>query len=434
MKKFSDRKFLISIIAVSVAIKAVMMVVYFHVWLLNGHADIIGPDGEGYSHSGWYIAKVLAGGKDLSAPTKEYVFKDFHKSVENYQGKLPPFNGRTNGLYAYAAGVLYYIFGYVPLLVKSCNILFSALTSLVVFLMASRLYNGRVARIATVAFTFFPSVFLFSITALREPLIILCVTTALYMLIRMAGTVRYRDAAVLAVSLALILFLRQELFLIVSGLVLALVLVQGGLRYKIAVASIIGAALVIVTGTPLFSKINFAPATLVKDAAAVVFSKNYTSYNAGGRLAYAIFPREYYDTYRKYGNRDAYLASHEKLTMRQLVRYLPEGIIAYLVRPVPFVRSDTVYFALSWYSLCWYAVLALSLVGVFRKRNAPAYPIFLFMAVLILASCMGEANEGILLRHRDSLVPFIVLFASAALERQKTVLSGRSMPSPKKAA
>lgn len=412
-----DSRFILTVLLIAVLVKCVFIVTYFYFWLLPGNPDLIGPDGEGFSQRGWYISRVLRGEVDYRTPTEEFVFQKYYRVVDYYGGKLPPFNSRGNGLFTYFIGFTYFLFGYVPLLMKGFNIFISAVSSILFYLLALEIYARLAAKISFILFTFFPSIFLFSITLLKDPLIILCILAIIYALIRLNKALNFKDMTLLIVALILILFSRQELFVIMTVLVLAVLLLNKRLKYKIVIFPIVIVSLLFATNTNIFYRIMFKPAVLIKNIAPIIFVRNAGLYATGGRLAYRVFPEKCYSTYEKYATKEEYLNSDEKITMIEFIKYIPRSILFYLIRPFPFVRKGFIDNLISLQMIYWYIILSLSIFGILKTRFALVYPILIYIAMILIITSMVDANEGILLRHRDSVVPFFILFASAVVNK-----------------
>ncbi len=412
----NDKGFILTVLLIAIAIKLIIMLAYFYFWLLPGNPDLIGPDGEAFSQKAWYISKVLRDKVDYQVPSNEFAFQNFHKLVNQHKGQLP-LQDRANFLFTYFIGFTYFLFGYVPLLMKGFNIFISAVSSILFYLLALEIYSRSVARISFILFTFFPSIFIFSITLLRDPLIILCILAILYALIKLNKALNFKDLALLIVALILILFLRQELFVIMAVLALVVFLLSKKLKYKIVIFSIMAASLLFVTNSSIFYKITLRPAVLIKNVAPIIFSKNAGLYATGGRLVYKVFPEKYYSTYKKYATREEYFNSDEKITIIEFIKCLPKGILSYLTRPFPFIRKGFIDNLMSLQMIYWYTILILSIFGIFRTRFASVYPVLIYIAMMLIITSMVDANEGILLRHRDSIVPFFIIFASSGIDK-----------------
>ena len=276
-------------------------------------------------------------------------------------------------------------------------------------------------------FTFFPSVFIFSITLLRDPLIILCILTILYGLTKLNKAMDYKSMTLLLITLIPILFLREQLFAIMTLLTILVLLINKKVKHKLGIISLMVTFAILATNTGVFCKINFRPMILIKNAAPVIFAKNANLYITGGRLAYRVFPKKhhdaYWDSYRKHSNKEDYFKSDEKITTVEFIKCLPRGILFYFLRPIPFAKKNFIDNLISVQMLYWYMILILAMVGIFKTRFTHIYPLILYITIMIAVTSMVDANEGILLRHRDSVVPFFILFASNAIDKFKRAIS-----------
>jgi len=413
-----DRKFVLTVLFAAITLKIIMVVVYYYWWILPGNLDVIGPDGEGFSQLGWYISRVLKNNVTYNVPTNEYVFHRYFAVVDYYRGKLIPFHTGSIGLFTWIIALVYYLAGYAPLLAKGLNIFVSAISAVLLFKISVQVTEKYIAKKALIIFTFFPSLFIFSITLLRDPFIVCCVLAVIYSLVMLINQIRLRYFLYLLLSLTAILFLRQEFFLVMA-LIVSLTLFLNR-RIKISTKAMTFSLIVILVlisiKLSIFSVIKYDPIKFIKKSPAIIFRRNANLYKEGGRLVYRIFPKRYYEIYGKYDSEE-YIDSDERITFNEFIKYVPKGVLFYFLRPFPFLKSNNIVgLCLFLYSLCWYTVLVLALIGIFRVRFRNAYPIFIFLSLFILITSMADANEGILIRHRDAIAPFFIIFAAAGMQ------------------
>jgi 4-amino-4-deoxy-L-arabinose transferase-like glycosyltransferase len=382
----ADRRFIILVLIIAIASRLLVMFAYNYFWLETGRADVIGPDGETFSRIAWSITKALSG---------------------DAGGYLPPTNPVAHGPIMYSIGFVYLIFGYAPLIIKSLNITASAIAAFLVYLTALELSTRRVARIAFLIFAFFPSIFIFSISMLREPVIVLCVAAVIYSLVRLKRKVDLAGIIILAVGMCAIIFFRREMAMILAATTITSLGRQGR---RLLYVFLIGLA--VLSASLFWGFMKTADCRLHS----VLFLRHAAQYESGGRLAYRIFPDSFYEEHKRYALDKEYLACRAGCTIVEFLRYLPKGAFFYMARPFPFTRADLVYRLLSFQMLYWYLIVALSFFGMMRIRKPQARPIFIYIILIILATSMAEGNEGILLRHRDAIVPFFIIFASACVD------------------
>jgi len=106
--------------------------------------------------------------------------------------------------FVYIVGALYYVFGRNQLLVQLLNCTVGALTVLVVYAIAARLFGRPVARWAALFMAFFPQMVFWSAGMYKDPTILLCIAICMYAALRL-GEVFSPAFVLLFVSAALAL-------------------------------------------------------------------------------------------------------------------------------------------------------------------------------------------------------------------------------------
>jgi hypothetical protein len=109
-------------------------------------------------------------------------------SLANYwKGSGPPFRIATKGGYnygyLYVGGFLCYLFGSYPLNLSAWNSLFGVLSVIVLYRLSATLFHPAVAMRAAMLMAFMPSMILWSSVAIKDPLMVLLVSSALYLYI-----------------------------------------------------------------------------------------------------------------------------------------------------------------------------------------------------------------------------------------------------------
>jgi len=137
------------------------------------------PDASMYSARGQYIAEALWGEEWPIVDDSNWASQDPDGTVvvhhgylqrlrKLHSGALPP--SRTSGLrfFSYFVGVVYTIFGYSPVAVKWLMSLGGTLLVGLVYLFLRKEGWGLAAPVALVLVAFYPSLFLWSVTGLRD--------------------------------------------------------------------------------------------------------------------------------------------------------------------------------------------------------------------------------------------------------------------------
>jgi hypothetical protein len=97
------------------------------------------------------------------------------------------------------------------------------------------------------------------------------------------------------------------------------------------------------------------------------------------------------------------------------LKALPRGAVAVLLRPFPWEQAGTIPLRFAAVEdLGWYVLYALAVVGmvVSRRRGALAFPALAGGAILFVAF-LTQGNLGTAFRHREQVLPFLVVAAAA---------------------
>ncbi len=87
--------------------------------------------------------------------------------------------------FVYFVGALYFVFGRNQLLVQLLNCTIGALTVLVVYAIAERLFGRPVARWAALFMAFFPQMVFWSAAMYKDPTVLLCIALCMYAVLRL---------------------------------------------------------------------------------------------------------------------------------------------------------------------------------------------------------------------------------------------------------
>ena len=161
-----DGPFLVRVYVATVLLRAALAVI-LNVWAANStFAATFWGDSGTYDFGGEALARQWKGesaGTSLTQALSGYGF-------------------------VYIVGALYYVFGRNQLLVQLLNCTVGALTVLVVYAMAARLFGRPVARWAALFMAFFPQMVFWSAGMYKDPTILLCIVLCMYAVLRLKET------------------------------------------------------------------------------------------------------------------------------------------------------------------------------------------------------------------------------------------------------
>ena len=395
-----ERKFILSIITIGLGLRILGIVLYYYTFLSSGHMDVLAPDGEGYQARGWYISRFLSGKSLNVVPSAEQIFNDYSFMVSYYNAEMPSWKLYQVGIFSYFISFMYALFGYVPLLIKFLNSLWSVLVALLTYTIASDLFGKRVGKIAMIIVMFLPSIFIFSLTSTRDTAIIFFLMLFIYTLNKYQLHNSFVGFLTLILSLGTIYFIRAVIFVPLVAVIVVFFFLRAQLRLRSKVVS------VCIIVTVMFS-LNSGKKIISYFDLATVTNPHIGYINTPGNN-YKIFSDEYY--------------SREK-DIRQIKPLefsiaLAKGMVHYLFEPFPFkaksagelLGSVQAFFLIISFPFVVYG----SILGLrYNYQQCQVFFIYLFIFSIMMA--IGEGNVGTVFRHRDMVMPFFIIFVAAGI-------------------
>jgi hypothetical protein len=406
-----DRRFVGLVLVVALGLKIAIATLY-QSYLFSGGFPLYAPDGEGFSKFGWYISRVLLGKDPSIIPSAEQTYWNYERVLQlEFHGVLPPVKYQT-GAYTYFIGFLYALFGYSPLLGRLINIVLSSVSAFLVMRVAADQVGRRGARLAFFLVLFWPSMFLFSLSLLRDTAILLLIVVVVWSVQRF---VRGTPVALFGLFGAIMLIgilRRQAALLLIAILVLWASWYLLRLRRVLILGVVIGVFTVGLGQTPHD----------LKDAIIRYPIRQHAGFLDSGGIHYNILPLHVTE------RRPMQLKYLLPLTWSEVVVIYFRGVGHYMTEPWPSHLKTLKLKAIFPQMFLWYTCLALAVPGMlacWRQRRTMAVFLMLFLVVFISLFGLSESNIGILIRHRDMITPAILLLAVLGLDvilRKKATL------------
>lgn len=175
----------------------------------------------------------------IEIPTIPYsdfaVYNNFAISIaKQFPAHILSINCGERGFgYCFALGIIYKIFGINLFIAKLLNVLFSALTGILLYMITRHLFDERVSRITTVLFSIWPAQIMYNSVLASEHMFILVIFLGIAMIsgvtkvkldnkyvnVFLAGiifglayTIRFLSLVIVATGLMALLFVREEAF------------------------------------------------------------------------------------------------------------------------------------------------------------------------------------------------------------------------------
>ena len=379
-----ERRFVIAAVATAVALRVIVIAALF---VLTDHARV--PFGTFFGDEEYFIRRSIwlrnvALGISIHPFDLEYAFEP---------------NGRSAFLYVLAFA--HALAGPSPYGVRLPNVAFYIAAVLLMY-RAVRVRLGRTAALfGLVVLLFLPTLFVWSLSVLKEPLIILLGGASLVLARELAEPAPWLRRALVAAAIA--------------AVAVALEGVREGGAAFVAIATIGGLALGFVASRPrlliacvvcvpiLVAAILRAPEVQLKAYAALQTAarQHWGAVAVSRGYGYKLLDDRFYTD----------INSISSLDIGETTRYVARGIASYVARPLPWDAESRAAVAQIPDQVVWYVLALLAVAGaLFACRRDPLLAGLLVAYALLFAagSAFTDGNIGTLVRHRGLAVPYVV--------------------------
>jgi hypothetical protein len=369
-----ERTFLFRLFFVGLMVRIVLAAV-----INMGHMeDFFGGDAHTYDIFGQSLLQGLNGDK-------------YH--MEKYQGFVASGAGAWGMLYLVAG--IYDVVGRNLLAIQLVNASIGAATGVVVYHTAMALFsNKRVAKLAALLVTFFPSLILWSSQALKDGLIILALAVSILATLRLMEKITFGWVLVITVSLLTLLSLRFYIFYMMT-------------------AAVAGSFFM---GMKTFSAHGFIQRFLAVAAIGLAFTWF-------GVLQYAN------NQFDRFANLEQIQQSRMDQTQAEsgfakdvdigttegALAIIPTGIVYLLLAPFPWQFQTLRQTITLPEMIMWWFSFPLLVLGMWysiKHRLRQVSPIVIFTTMLTLVYSVFQGNVGTAYRQRSQLLVFYFIFVA----------------------
>ena len=394
-----DRKLISRVFIIGIMLKCAIAVIFYWSLIIRGEfyrsfvhafssfewkAGVLFNDEFAYTMAGWEIKRFLAG---------EIIEKQLYFFMNGY---------------LYWTALIYTLFGYVPLVIKLYNCLFSVIVAGLAYLIAREIFDRKVARIACIFVAFSPSLLLWSVTNLKDILNLLCFSVMFWGVIKFLNEARFKWFLILLLSAGMAISIRKDMtYLIAAFLIIITIAYLAKTRFFLSrFRKVIFLFL-------LFGLFCFALIVKGKTVEAQYDKFTYQfihkqrgNISMGGHV-YRIYPSEYYNNPGK------------KMSIVELSKSFVRGTINFFLSPFPWetlTLMELIYYP---QVLIGYFFIPFTALGVLAgaRNNNKARILLLFIILISLPMVLTDANVGTVVRHRDLIFPFMYIFTAAGLQR-----------------
>jgi Dolichyl-phosphate-mannose-protein mannosyltransferase len=296
-------------------------------------------------------------------------------------------------------GVVYAIVGRNTLAIQFVNSVIGAATAVLVFNCAQHVYkNVRVAKIAAVCVSFYPSLVLWSAQGLKDAAIVFFLVLAIFASLKLSEKLSLKHAAILVAALFSILSLRFYVFYMIS------VAIAGGF----------------VIGLQKLTPTNFARQFIVLLLVGV--SLTYL-----GVTRYANVQLETFGSLQVLQRSRQDLSSRAESgfgrevdvsTTRGAISTIPLGLLYLLFAPFPWQLASLRQSITLPEMVVWWLSFPLLVLGIWysvKYRLRQIAPILIFTTMLSIAYSIFQGNVGTAYRQRAQLLVFYFVFVAVGL-------------------
>jgi hypothetical protein len=338
----------------------------------------------------YYLSRAIRA-RDISLGVTQGRY-DFFVITDEY--------GRTGYLHLLTA--LQVLFGPTPYGMRAVNALLFVAAAVILFRLVRPGFGATSSFAALVVLLFLPSLFVSSVSLLKESvyllvasLLLLSVTVARRS--NMATAVGY--AAVAAVCVFVLHDLRRgALALVIAGLAIGLAIPVVFATRRRALASIAALSLAIAVASiqpPLRARALDAVTAVAKTHAGHVYTSGHS---------YKLLDEGFYVT----------TAWPERLTDAQALRFLVRAAVSFVVTPLPWEMASLSELAFFPELVVWWLIVIFAPIGIIvgwqRDRHITAL-LLGFALPTAAALAVTNGNVGTLLRLRGLVTPYIVWLA-----------------------
>ena len=369
-----ERQFLMRLFLIGLLVRVLLASVIY-----MGHMEeFFGGDANTYDIFGQSLLQGLYG-------------DNYH--MEKYQSFVASGAGAWGMLYLVAG--IYDVVGRNLLAVQLVNASIGAATGVVVYHTAMSLFNNlRVAKLAAILVTFFPSLILWSSQALKDGLIILALSISIYATLRLMEKITVGYVIVITVSLLTLLSLRFYIFYMMT-------------------AAVFGSFII---GMKTLSAQSFLQRFVAVAAIGLAFTWFGVLQYAGNQFdRFANLETIQRSRMDQATAESGFGKDVDIQTTEGALTVIPLGLVYLLLAPFPWQFTTLRQSITLPEMIVWWFAFPLLITGMWysiKHRLRQVSPIVIFTSMLTLAYSLFQGNVGTAYRQRSQLLVFYFIFVA----------------------
>ena len=312
--------------------------------------------------------------------------------------------------YIWLMAYVQYLLGPSPYAVHLLSVCCFVGSAVMLYRVIRRPFGPTAAYVALTAMLFMPTLLMWSVAAMRESFYLLALTLFAVGLV-WAGRQPSLLLRLCGVALALFAIWLGDTIRVGAIVILAAsgaVAVAGNFVTRRPYLLLIAALAVVPVGVKVIQRPAVQARVLDRLREAAIIHRGNVREEGHG---YKLLDQRLYQI-------EPFREGAYTMTWPEAERYLVRGLIAVVVLPVPWDTASTTELLFIPQQIIWYAVVVLALAGAIRgMRTAPmvTWALIGLGAVTCVLMAPNEGNVGTMVRHRDTVLPFILCLASAGV-------------------
>jgi hypothetical protein len=311
------------------------------------------------------------------------------------------FDSSNGSSYLYLLALIQILVGRAPYGLHLLGILLYLLAAVLLYRLVRSTLGRMPALLGLTVLLFLPSLFAWSVSALKEPLFVLVSALNLVIAVKLVRASSWRSRALALTALVAFAVVLESVrqsgaVLSVLSVVIGLTIGFVAMRPRLMLATLVATPILVAA---VFSRPEIQLKAFVATRSAASQHWAYVTLSPG--YGYKTLEEHFY----------AETSDIPNLRLGEAVRFLVRGLVAYVTVPLPWKAQSRTAAAYLPEQIVWYLLAVLAPVGLlfaFRRDPAVAGLLLGHAIVIAFAVAISSGNVGTLVRHRSLVLPYLV--------------------------
>lgn len=347
-----------------------------------------------YSKKALIKAYQMKGMGNIENQFKEY-FLDHDMTPTTYG-----YNG-----YTYILSRFYFLFGYQIQAARLINALLNIVAFLFIFYLSRELFNLNVARISSCIFAFSPSITLWSTMIVVDMFVLLGIVACMFSLVKVIKKVELKWLLLMILAVFMVGSVRKYIMAILVIVILVAIFFKTFTHMTRK-----GKLVIFLTGLLFFImllRLPIAPflETKWEETIKLVLQRQGGMAQADDS-GYYIYP--------------TYCYRDQKCSLIDVSKAYTRGMYYVLLSPFPWRVDSELQLMAYPQAVLWYFMIPFILYGFYLGLKINRFAttlIFLYSFFVFSLFALVEGNIGALFRHKDMVMPFLIIYFGAGINK-----------------